>query len=100
MLDIPVVWSEDTLAHLPEAEIWLGVNTPGTELPERAIVIRDAAVAAGATLVTATAHSDELLSRVHGAGLLNFLSTIHEEWVERGYQEYQKNVVPYVFPTE
>ena len=36
MLDLPVVWAEDTLAHVPEAEIWIGVPTPGTELPERA----------------------------------------------------------------
>ena len=24
---------------------------------------------------------------------------MHDEWVARGYQEYQHNVVPYVFPT-
>jgi acetoin utilization deacetylase AcuC-like enzyme len=100
MLDLPVVWAEDTLLHLPEAEIWIGVNTPGTELPERATVIRDAVADAGARIVPATVHDDSLLERVHGAGLLTFMRDVHAEWVERGYQEYQKNVVPYVFPTE
>jgi acetoin utilization deacetylase AcuC-like enzyme len=99
MLDLPVVWAEDTLAHLPEAEIWIGVNTPGTELPERAITIRDAVVDAGAHLVPAQAHDDTILELVHGAGLLRYLETVHAEWVERGYQAHQRNVVPYVFPT-
>jgi acetoin utilization deacetylase AcuC-like enzyme len=99
MLRLPVVWAEDTLAHVPGAEIWIGVPTPGTELPERAIVIRDAVVAAGGRLVPAAVHDDTVLERVHGAGLLRHLSTVYAEWAERGYQEHQHNVVPYVFPT-
>jgi acetoin utilization deacetylase AcuC-like enzyme len=101
MLDMPVVWAQDTLAHVPAAEIWLGVPTPGTELPERATTIRDAVVAAGATLVPATAHDDHILRTVHGAGLLRHLESIHAEWVEGGYpvEPGQANVVPYVFPT-
>jgi acetoin utilization deacetylase AcuC-like enzyme len=99
MLDLPVVWAEGTLSHLPGAEIWIGVPTPGTELPERATVIRDAVVAAGARIVPAVPHADEVLTRVHGAGLLDYLATVHGEWVARGYQEHQTNVVPYVFPT-
>lgn len=99
MLHLPVVWADDTLAHLPDVEVWIGVSMPGTELPERATVIRDAVSAAGARVVPATAHSDEVLRRVHGAGLLHHMATVHEEWVARGYQEHQRNVVPYVFPT-
>jgi acetoin utilization deacetylase AcuC-like enzyme len=98
-LDLPVVWADDTLAHVPGAEIWIGVPTPGTELPERATVIRDAVVAAGARLVPAVRHDDRILRSVHGAGLLAHLESVHAEWVARGYQEYQENVVPYVFPT-
>jgi acetoin utilization deacetylase AcuC-like enzyme len=102
MLDLPVVWAEDTLAHVPGAEIWVGVSTPGTELPERATVIRDAVVAAGATLVPSRAHDDEILRSVHSDGLLHHLRTIHADWVEAGFPEFpgQLNVVPYMFPTE
>jgi acetoin utilization deacetylase AcuC-like enzyme len=100
MLRLPVVWSEDTLRHVPEGEIWIGVRTPGTELPERATVIRDAVAAAGARIVPATGHDDGVLRKVHGDGLLHHLATIYDEWVARGYQEYQRNVCPYVFPTD
>ncbi|HEY1486306.1 MAG TPA: hypothetical protein VGF84_09385, partial [Micromonosporaceae bacterium] len=101
MLDLPVVWAEGTLEHVPGAEIWVGVSTPGTELPERATVIRDAVVAAGAKLVTAVPHDDEILRSVHGDGLLHHLRSIHAAWVEGGYpvEPGQPNVVPYVFPT-
>src|SRR5262245_8055014 len=99
MLRLPVVWAEDTLAHVPGAEIWIGVSTPGTELPERATIIRDAVLGAGARLVPAASHDDTVLSRVHGAGLLRHLSTVYDEWAQRGYQQHQHNVVPYVFPT-
>ncbi len=101
MLDLPVVWAPETLDHVPGAEIWVGVSTPGTELPERATVIRDAVVDAGATIVPAVAHGDEILRSVHGAGLLHHLETVHEAWVAGGYpvDPGQENVVPYVFPT-
>lgn len=99
---VPVVWSEATLAHIPGAEVWVGVGTPGTELPERATILRDAAVAAGARLVAATAHDDLGLEAVHSKELLAHLSTVHDTWVAAGYPDYpgQPNVCPYVFPTE
>ena len=100
MLDLPAVWADETLAHVPGAEIWIGVATPGTELPERATTIRDAVVAAGARIVPAVSHDDSILRRVHGPGLLRHLESVYTEWVARGYQEHQHNVVPYVFPTE
>ncbi len=100
MLQLPAVWAEDTLAHVPGAEIWIGVPTPGTELPERALVIREALSAAGARIVAAEPHDDSALRRVHDDGLLTHLATVYDEWVARGYQEYQHNVVPYVFPTD
>ena len=42
--ELPVVWAEETLRHVPGAEIRVGVRTPGTEVPERATVLRDAVV--------------------------------------------------------
>ncbi len=50
---LTAVWAEGVLAHVPDAEIWVGVRTTGTEVPQRASVLRDAVVAAGATLVRA-----------------------------------------------
>src|SRR3954451_3143141 len=44
---VPFVWAEDVLLHEPEAEIWVGVRTPATELPGRAVEIRQALMAAG-----------------------------------------------------
>ena len=45
---LPFVWSDDCLRHEPEAEVWVGVRTPATEVPARAVAIREALVAAGA----------------------------------------------------
>ncbi len=101
-LPVPVVWSDDCLRHEPLAEIWLGVRTPGTEVPARATAIRTAAEAAGASVVPATAHSDDVLARVHDQGLLEHLRTIDAAWTEAGLtvDPGQDRVVPYLFPTE
>ena len=34
-MPIPVVWSPVTRLHEPMREVWVGVPTDGTELPER-----------------------------------------------------------------
>jgi DNA polymerase-3 subunit epsilon len=68
---IPVVWSPDTRRHLPRHEVWVGVPTPGTEVPERVDAILDAL--AGHPRHEAAPHGDELLERVHGGELLAFL---------------------------
>jgi acetoin utilization deacetylase AcuC-like enzyme len=97
----PVVWSGDVLRHEPGAEVWVGVRTPGTEVPQRALVLLDAVVAAGARLVEATAYDDAVLHRVHDPGLLAHLARAHEEWLAGPYEQLvgQDRVVPYVFPT-
>ena len=98
----PVVWSDDVLRHEPKGEVWVGVMTPGTEVPERATVLRDACLGAGATLVPAEAHDDSMLHAVHDPGLLAHLETIADEWGLGDYERLvgQDRVVPYVFPTE
>ena len=97
-----VVWSEDVLRHEPGAEIWVGVSTPGTEVPERASVLLDAVTAAGATVVNAQAYDDAVLHAVHDRALVDHLTTIAEQWSQGPYEELvgQDRVVPYVFPTE
>src|SRR5207244_12714187 len=84
-LAVPVVWSEDCLRHEPGGEVWLGVRDPGTELPARALVLRDALVAAGAPLVPAQPHDDEFLRAVHEPGLLAHLAGIWDAWQAAGY---------------
>jgi acetoin utilization deacetylase AcuC-like enzyme len=101
-LDLPVVWSPDCLAHVPSAEIWVGVSTPGTEVPERLTVIRDALDAGGARLHQATRHDDDVLLAVHDADFVTHLSTVYDAWVDAGFPDHpgQDRVVPYVFPTD
>jgi acetoin utilization deacetylase AcuC-like enzyme len=97
----PVVWSPDVLQHEPGAEIWVGVRTPGTEVPDRARVLLDAVTAEGAEVVGATPYDDEVLRRVHDPALLHHLATVAGDWAAGPYEELvgQDRVVPYVFPT-
>jgi acetoin utilization deacetylase AcuC-like enzyme len=101
MLGVTVVWSEDCLLHRPAGEVWLGLREEGTEVPERATVILEALVAAGAE-VTAPRLSDlAALLAVHDAALVDHLATIWTDWEAGRYQaDYGRDrVVPYVFPT-
>src|SRR5215813_5828166 len=101
-LAVPVVWSEDCLRHEPGGEVWLGVRDEGTEVPARAMVLRDALAAAGAPVVPARAHGDEILRAVHDPELLDHLAGIWRDWAEAGLPADcgRDRVVPYVFPTE
>ena len=100
-LETTVVWSDDVLLHVPSAEIWVGVRTPGTEVPERASLIRAACAAAGATETPAVAHNDDVLASLHDPGLLHHLKHVYAAWTASGIPEEvgQDRVVPYVFPT-
>jgi acetoin utilization deacetylase AcuC-like enzyme len=102
MSQIDVVWSPTTREHVPSAEIWVGVRTPGTEVAERVDVLLDALTTAGHPLVEATPHDDKALESVHDPALLEHLASVYERWAESGIPEEvgQDRVVPYVFPTE
>ena len=50
-LALPVVWSDRHRLHEPGGEVWVGVRTPGTELPARAERIREALSGQGASFV-------------------------------------------------
>ncbi|MGI8676817.1 MAG: histone deacetylase family protein [Nocardioidaceae bacterium] len=101
MPSVPVVWSPGTLLHQPGSEVWVGVTTPGTEIPARVEVIRDALAAAGHELVEAVGHDDAALSSVHDPRLVMHLRDVHSEWLAAGFAEDpgQDRVVPYFFPT-
>jgi acetoin utilization deacetylase AcuC-like enzyme len=99
-LAMPVVWSDRHRLHVPGGEVWLGVRTPGTELPERAGRIRAELEDAGARLVAASPHHDEAVLRVHEPELLEYLATAWERWEAAGLVDDpgQDRVVPYLFP--
>ncbi len=97
---MPVVWSERHRLHEPGGEVWVGVRTPGAELPERAERIRDALEQAGARFVQVEAQPDEALLAVHHRALLDYLSDAWQEWEAAGLTEDpgQDRVVPYIYP--
>ena len=99
-MSIPVVWSPETRRHEPMREVWVGVPTEGTEVPERVDRILEAT--AGRERVEATPHDDDVLRRVHAPAFVDHLRTIHSEWLDGPYVDLvgQDRVVPYVFPTE
>ena len=92
---VPFVWSDDCLRHEPAAEIWVGVRTSATEVPERTLRIREALLAAGAREVAAAPHDDAALLAVHDPALVEYLRTAWDEWATAGLPS--DRVVPYVF---
>ena len=99
-LEMPVVRSRSEGAHDPGGEIWVGVRTPGTEVPERAERIGAALEAGGARLVDALPHPDAELEAVHDRELLDYLAAAWGLWDEAGLTSDpgQDRVVPYIVP--
>jgi acetoin utilization deacetylase AcuC-like enzyme len=97
---MPVVWSDRHRLHDPGVEIFVGVSTPGTELPERAERIRAALVERGAAVVDALAQPDDALTSVHSPELVGHLAGAWDEWEAAGLTDDpgQDQVVPYLFP--
>ena len=98
-LALPVVWSDRHRLHDPGGEVWVGVRTPGTEVPERAERIRATVVAAGAELVDARPQPDEAVLSVHDAELAAYLAEAWHDWKAAGLtaDPGQDRVVPYLF---
>src|SRR3954452_24921357 len=99
-LAMPVVFSDRHRLHDPGGEVWVGVRTPGTELPERAERIRAALTAAGAPLVVAQPQPDDAVLAVHDAALAGYLEHAWAQWEAAGLtaDPGQDRVVPYIFP--
>jgi acetoin utilization deacetylase AcuC-like enzyme len=99
-LGLPVVWSDRHQLHEPGGEIWVGVRTPGTEVPERAERIRAALEQAGAPVYAELADPGPALAEVHDAALLDYLASAWAEWQAAGLPDDpgQDRVVPYIFP--
>jgi acetoin utilization deacetylase AcuC-like enzyme len=96
---IPYVWSDRHRAHEPGGEVWVGVRTPGTELPERAGRIRAALAAAGLREVPAALHPDAVALALHAPELVGWLRRAWADWAASGLPEDpgQDRVVPYLF---
>ncbi len=96
---MPVVWTDRHRRHQPGGEIWVGVRTPGTELPERADRIRAALADAGARIVDAGERPDSELLAVHEPALVDYLASAWDEWEAAGLTRDpgQDRVVPYLF---
>jgi acetoin utilization deacetylase AcuC-like enzyme len=101
MSKIPVVTSDVCALHVPGAEIWVGVRTPGTEVPERLMRIEDALRADGHDFIPAQPHSDEVLLQVHDPDLVHYLRESYDRWIRAGFDQDpgQDRVVPYLLPT-
>jgi acetoin utilization deacetylase AcuC-like enzyme len=98
---MPVVWSEQHRLHEPGGEVWVGIRTPGTELPERAERIRaELEARTGSRIVAAQPHPDDAVLAVHEPELLEYLATAWRDWQASGLTSDpgQDRVVPYVFP--
>ena len=97
---MPVVWSDRHRLHEPGGEIWAGVRTPGTELPQRAERIREGLAGAGARFVEPEAQAPAALLAVHDAALVDYLASAWEQWEAAGLDADpgQDRVVPYLFP--
>lgn len=99
-MQIPVVWSESFRLHVPRWEVWVGVQIPGTEYPERAEVIRRALEERSATIVAPRSYLRSVLETVHAPDLVDFLSTAWQRWSASSYigDPGIDRVVPYAFP--
>ena len=97
---MPVIWSERHRLHEPDGEIWVGVRTPGTELPARAEAIREELTNASARLEEAQAQADEGVLAVHDEALVEYLARAWDDWLAAGLDKDpgQDRVVPYLFP--
>jgi acetoin utilization deacetylase AcuC-like enzyme len=97
-----VIWSPETKRHLSTSEVWVGKAIPGDELPERVDLILEALTNAGFPVAVASTHDDAVLRKVHDAGLLHHLETVHAEWMRSEIPDLvgQERVVPYMFATE
>lgn len=97
---MPVVWSDHHRLHEPGGEVYVGVRTPGTELPERAERIRAQLEGEGAVVVPSQEQPDSEALHLHDPAMTSYLRSAWAEWQASGLIETpgQDRVVPYLFP--
>lgn len=94
-----LVFSETQLAHRPGGFLVRGVRRPAAEQPERALRLRDAALAAGHSAVAPADYGAAPREAVHSERYLRFLETAHARWsaLEGAAEEVIPNVHPNAF---
>jgi acetoin utilization deacetylase AcuC-like enzyme len=94
------IWSEGSLLHDPDGEVWIGMPIDGDETPDRGWTMKAAVDRAGLEVAAPVEHPDSAITAVHDPGMLSYLRTAHEEWVSAGYPEEhgQDHVVAYAWP--
>ena len=98
-MTLAAVWSEGSLSHDPDAEVWIGIPIEGDETSPRGLAFRQAVDAAGLDIVPPREHTDEPITAIHDPGMLSYLRTAYEEWTAAGYPEEhgQDRVIAYAF---
>ncbi len=98
-MGLTAVWSEGSLAHDPEGEVWIGVRIEGDETPARGAAMKRAIDALGIETREPEEHPDSAITAVHDPGMLDYLRTAYDHWVEAGYPDDpgQDRVVAYAF---
>ena len=98
-MSLIAVWSDGYLAHDARWLVWAGVRLDGDEEAVRAEIIRSELERAGVPMVTAEEHHRDELERVHDPGMIDYLETAYERWVEAGYlaEHGADRVIPYAF---
>ena len=99
-MSLTAVWSDGYLAHDANWLVWVGVRLPGDEEADRAMTLKDALEQAGVPIVEAVEHDRRHIDAVHDPGMVDYLESAYDLWIEAGYPEEPgvDRVVPYVFP--
>ncbi len=99
-MSLVAVWSDEYLAHDAHWLVWAGARLDGDEEANRAEILRAELNGAGVPLVDAEQHARAELERVHEPGMIDYLESAYEGWVEAGYPSDPGSdlVVPYAFP--
>ena len=94
----PFVWSDDCLRHEPQAEVWVGVRTPATEVPARASAIRGRCSMQARRRSRPSRTTTPRCSRCTTRRSSSILRTAWDEWSAASLPS--DRVVPYVFARE
>jgi len=99
-MGLAAVWSDGYLAHDANWLVWAGIRVPGDEESDRALILRAELENVGVRMLPAEEHDRAHIEAVHVPGMLDYLETAYEGWVEAGYpvDPGSDRVVPYVFP--
>jgi acetoin utilization deacetylase AcuC-like enzyme len=96
---LTAIWSQGSLTHDPDGEVWIGIPIEGDETPPRGNAMKAAIDAAGLGVAGPEQHPDGPILAVHDPGMLAYLKTAYPDWLAAGYLEEhgQDRVVAYAF---